>query len=128
MRREDEGDDDFDKLLDERFGRLADQIAALKELILQRADAGDKALEVAKAGLNEMRGMASDQAAMFLPRKEFEGKHDSLMDRVTTVEQGALLARGSEKGGDKIWYAISIGASMLISIAALALTFYKTAH
>ena len=121
-------EEDLDRLLDERFGRVNDAIAALKELVIQRADAGDKALDVAKTGLNEMRGMASDQATLFLPRKEFEGKHDSLSDRVSTVEKASSLLVGSEKGSDKIWYVISIGISMLVSLAALILTFFKTEH
>jgi len=36
--------------------------------------------------------------------------------------------RGSEKGSDKVWYVISIGISVLVSVMALVLTFYKTAH
>jgi hypothetical protein len=126
--RASEGDADFHKFLDERFARVDERITSLKELIVQRADAGDKALEVAKSGLNEMRGMAADQSTLFLPRKEFEDKHDALTGRVNIVEQASILMRGSEKGSDKVWYVISIGISVLVSVMALVLTFYKTAH
>ena len=68
-----------EKYLDERFGRVDDRIDALKELIEQRATAADRALEVAKTGLNEMRGMAMDQQTAFLTRSEYNAKHDSIM-------------------------------------------------
>jgi len=115
----------FEKFLDERFARVSDQIGALKELVVQRADAGDKALDVAKTGLNEMRGMAADQATMFLPRAEFEGKHESTTTRLTAVEADVILMRGAEKGSDKLWYIVFSVAMFLVAAATIL---YRTAH
>jgi len=120
-----ESPEHFERFLDERFARVTDQIGALKELVIQRADAGDKALDVAKTGLNEMRGMASDQAAMFMPRAEFEGKHEAIMTRITAVEGAVILMRGAEKGGDKTWYVVATVGSLLVALIAVAIAAYK---
>jgi hypothetical protein len=106
-------------LSDERFKRIDEKIASLKELILQRADAGDKALDVAKTGLNEMRGMASDQARLLLPRAEYEGKHEALVTALAALNTEVISRRGADKGSDRIWYVVFAALSLLVGIGAV---------
>ena len=79
----------YDKYMNERFDHIINiiknleqlhdyKIIALKELYEQRATAAEKTLDVAKASLNEMRGMASDQATAFLRRDEYNANFKSL--------------------------------------------------
>lgn len=112
----------FGKYLDERFARVEDRISALEALFKQRADAGDQALTVAKAGLNEMRGMAMDQQSTFLPRGEYEAKHQGLLTMMVNLEKLVSAMGGTEKGGDRTWNAAGIILTLLIALAALGVS------
>ena len=101
------------------------QITALKELFDQRAASGDKALDVAKTGLNEMRGMAMDQQTTFLRRAEYEAKHDAIMTRIAALEKVVAMITGTEQGGDRTWYVIGLGASLLVAIGSLVISLHK---
>ena len=109
----------FIKYLDERFKRVEDNLLALRELFDQRSATGDKALEVAKAGLNEMRGMAMDQQAAFLRRDEYGARHDALVNQMNSLTERVIAITAAAKGGDRTWNILSVAISLVIGVAAV---------
>jgi hypothetical protein len=110
-----------DRYLDERFRRIEDRTSALKELFEQRATTGDEALRVAKAGLNEMRGMALDQQNAFLTKAEYNAKNDDLVRQIANVQEKVTALIGRDAGVGKMWYVMATIAALLVATASFFL-------
>ena len=110
-----------DELMDAKpqLRRILDtRLVAVGTLFKQRTTAADKPLGVAKAALNEMRGMAAGPQPAFLTRAAYIAKHEglvsqpgSLSDRVT-----AIVARDS--GSSKTLHGAATIVSFLVALAA----------
>lgn len=78
-----------EKLFDRRF---TDQNEAVKTANA----ANDKRFE----GVNEFRAQLSDQVNTFLPRKEYDARHETLENRVTELTDRLNRSDGQDKGSD----------------------------
>lgn len=121
------------QVLDERDERYKLRATSQDAAVKTAMDAAEKALIKAEAAterrleaLNELRTMASDQAALYLPRQEFGVQHTSLMDKIGLNENrisemqrdiSAIQARGS--GVKDAW-----GYIIAIIMAGIALATY----
>jgi len=115
----------FKEYLDERFRRTEDRLKALQQLFDQRATAGDRALELAKVSLNEMREMANDQAATFMHRLEFEAKHAIVISKLEALSDRINTITGVSTGSDKTWYVIGIVLSVAAALMAAIIALHK---
>lgn len=77
----------LERLIYAEIKRIEQLIHRIEITIEQRISANEKAFDVAKAGLNEMRGMASDQQNTFLTKLEYEAKHRNLAIEVEVVRK-----------------------------------------
>ncbi len=95
--------DTLEKFLSDQFRTLKEAIAlqdehnkerfaTAKEAVQAALAAADKALQKAETasekrfeGVNEFRATLSDQAAMLLPRAEYNAQHAALVDKVTEL-------------------------------------------
>lgn len=109
--------DDFRNYLDERFARMRGEIASLKELMEQRAAAGEQALTVAKAGLNEMRNMALDAQSMYQTKVEYQAQYAALEARVNRLSEAEPRSEGFGRGLGLAW-------QVAIAVATLAMAYF----
>lgn len=77
--------DKHDKFNKERF-------AAAEKAVTSALNAADKALQKAESasekrfeGLNELRAMAADQSRMYLPRAEYDARHEVLANKLEDI-------------------------------------------
>jgi len=80
----------------------SDNTVSLKEYVDTRFNALelslDKANQVLNARLetmNEFRGQMKDQTATFITRVEFEAKHDSLYNRIESIQKIVYMGLGA---------------------------------
>ena len=111
----------YTRYLDERFAHLETKIAGLHTLMSARFLASDETLKAAKEGLNEMRQMALDSQNLFMPRAEFEAKHDALSARVDRMSALEPRAEGFGAAMRSAWVVIS--GILIIVIAAFSAYF-----
>jgi hypothetical protein len=106
------------------LARLLDERHKATELALSKAEAAvDKRLE----GMNEFRRQLSDQAHTFLPRQEYQLRHEALIKRIDDLT-GLLTSHMAETQGRtkslSALGAIIVGAvtgvGALISVIVLA--------
>jgi len=95
--------DDIDR--HDKFNR--ERFQAAEKAVTSALSAADKALQKAEMasekrfeGLNELRAMAADQTRMYMPRAEFDARHEVLTNKVedtalrmTTLETANLTKR-----------------------------------
>lgn len=105
-----------------RFALMETKIGGTKELLESRVQAGEKALDVAKAGLNETRAMAADQALHFASRTEVEAKLEGLAKQLETVVKDVNSIQVGKKESGGVWQSVAIMATLAISLAAVAAT------
>lgn len=104
----------------DRIGRIEDKIDALKELIDERFLARDKALEKVaqetervRDQQNEWRQTINDVAGMKLGREEFDRAHDSLVTRVSALEQQLAGSIGTASGTLRIFMVGAVAISLI---------------
>jgi hypothetical protein len=112
------------QVLDERDERYKLRASSQDAAVKTAMDASEKALVKAESGterrlesLNELRSMASDQAALLMPRSEYAVQHQALVDRVTTTESRINTLEGRGGGIKEMWgYIIAIAAIIVAGI------------
>lgn len=98
--------------------RLESHVESQREL----RSADQRAVDIAAASIrnsfdknNEFRQALSDQAATFLPRQEYESKHEALTTRIGFIEQLMSKMQGRTIG---VSAAISVAIPVLIVLVA----------
>lgn len=114
---------------DDYLERLAHERAAQVQIAFNAAqtasDKADKAYEKRFEGQNEFRAQLSDQAATFMPRKEYDAAHAALVDKVNDMNlrmgQDAAHTTGIKDG----WGYVLGAVGMLIGFAGLIIAFTR---
>ena len=113
----------FEKFLDERFARIEAHVAWVEKFLEQRATASEKTFDLAKAGLNELRLMATDAQIAFITKVEYAGKHELLATRIDLMASKLSEIISSNKSTNVIAYALVTIASLVIAGLATAASF-----
>lgn len=69
-------------------------LTSQKDAVTKAETATNKRFE----SVNEFRGQLNDQAALFLPRTEYDARHTNLEDRVTDITNRLNRSEGSRDG------------------------------
>ncbi len=70
--------------------------------------------------MNEFRDQLRDQASLFLPRTEYQARHDDLQDRIERINDAVGAIQGRSSGLIQGWgYLVAIVgiAGVLVAIA-----------
>lgn len=105
-------------------------VDTLKEYVEQRFIAQEKAVQIANEAsekrfesVNEFRGQLGDQTRTFLPRAEYDARHETLENSVSELTNRINRTEGKGKGIDKtIAYAVT-AVSLAIAVVSLILAF-----
>lgn len=110
----------FEELREADQRALAAALAAVKEENAKTERASEKRFE----SVNEFRGQLSDQVNTFLPRKEYDARHEPLETRITELNDRMNRREGQTKGSDltmnKIYAAIATVGVVLGTLVLLA--------
>lgn len=88
---------------------------AAKEAVTKAEISSDKRFE----SVNEFRATLSDQARDFLPRKEYESRHEALMNRIDLLEKKADKQAGQSIASSTIIGYIIGGLGIVVAIAGV---------
>lgn len=106
-------------------------VDTLKEYFEQRFTAQEKAVKTANEAsekrfdaVNEFRGQLGDQVRTFLPRTEYDARHETLENRVSELTDRLNRSDGKVQGTDitmgKIYAAIGAVGAILAIIVLLS--------
>jgi hypothetical protein len=118
--------DSFKELMEERDKRysqradsqdkaVATALATSKEAILKAETATDKRLE----GLNELKGMAQDQAATFARISEVNLRFDAVNKTVEQLSDTIKQKVAATSGMKELWGYIVGAVGVLLAVAAI---------
>ena len=118
--------DALEKMLNEREERTKERFIATDRSVSAALSASDKAVTKAELatekrfeGVNEFRATLADQAAMLLPRAEYNVQHLALMDRTSAAER--RIGTIEDKGVGKSLGLSLLGQIVLGIIATIAM-------
>lgn len=108
----------------------------LKEYVEQRFIAAEKAIQIANEAsekrfdaVNEFRGQLGDQVRTFLPRAEYDARHETLENRVSELTNRINRSEGQDRGSEitmgKIYAAIGAAVGLISLIILLANGIFK---
>jgi hypothetical protein len=118
----------FDELLAERDRRYHELFAlhslsqdasmtAARDAVTKAETATERRFE----SVNEFRSQLSDQARTFLPRPEYETRHESLISRIVEMERRMERAEGRGLGSAQMVSYVVAAISIAIAVAALVI-------
>lgn len=100
-------------------------LTAAKEATLKAEDASNKRFD----SVNEFRSTLSDQVNTFLPRREYDARHETLEKLVTEISDRINRSEGAKVGSDitigKIYAAIGVVGAILGIIVLLTNAFFS---
>lgn len=111
-------------------------VDTLKEYVEQRFITAEKAVKTANEAsekrfdaVNEFRGQLGDQVRTFLPRTEYDARHETLENRVSELTDRLNRSDGKTRGSEitmgKIYAAIGAVGAILAIIVLLANNVFK---
>jgi hypothetical protein len=74
-------------------------LTASKEAVTKAETASEKRFD----SVNEFRKTLSDQTSTFLPRPEYEAKHENLKELIAQVDKKVTLTEGAKTGSGDTW-------------------------
>lgn len=106
-------------------------VDTLKEYTEQRFISAEKAIQIANEAsekrfdaVNEFRGQLGDQVRTFLPRAEYDARHETLENRVSELTNRINRSEGQDKGSaitmGKIYAAMGAAVGIITLIVLLA--------
>lgn len=109
---------DLEKYVDQRFSDMEKAVVTANTATEKRFDS-----------VNEFRGQLNDQVATFLPRKEYDARHETLENRVSELNDRLNRTEGVTKGSEvtmgKLYAAIAAVGAILAIIVLLANNVFK---
>ena len=128
----------LEKMLDEREDRTKERFISMEKSVITALLTSDKAVSKAESaterrfeGVNEFRKTLADQAAMLMPRSEYNVQHTALMERTAGLERrvGTIEDRGLGKNeGLGFIGQIILGVIALLSAMGWLVPFLLKAH
>jgi hypothetical protein len=91
--------DDMRRMLDERAIAADRAVAAALDAAEKAVAKAESAAERRFESVNEFRAQLTDQTATFIPRKEYDVAHQSLIDRLGELQSRVDRAEGQDVGG-----------------------------
>lgn len=121
---------DLKTLLDERYATqtkaLDAAFVAAEKAVSTALDSAEKAVAKAETAaerrfeaVNEFRGQLADQAAMLMPRAEYEAKHHALEKQVDDLTDRLTRAEGRSDGKGALYGWLVAGAGLIVAVIVM---------
>lgn len=105
-------------------------VDTLKEYVEQRFIAQEKAVQIANEAsekrfdaVNEFRGQLGDQVRTFLPRQEYNARHETLENRVSELTDRLNRTEGKSTGINAAWGYLVGAVGLATAVIGIILAF-----
>ena len=113
-------------LFEERDTRYQQRFEAQEHSLQSALNAADRAVAKAETatekrfeGVNEFRSQLADQARTFLPRQEYDARHETLVDQMGAMGSRLTALEGTKSGRSEAIAWASAGFAIFVSVATV---------